>query len=70
MRNGALRLQESGEVFGRPGVSEEARLAGVTVAALRVVAAVVAHAATPPSRRQPQCATEAAAPGQAVALAL
>lgn len=75
MRNGAGSFE--GLTFagvrgglGEAGVSEEALLAGLTVAALRVVAAVVTHAATPPSRCQPQRAAEVAAPGQAVALAL
>lgn len=40
------------------------------MAALRVVAAVVTHAAAPPSRRQPQSVAEVTAPGEAVALAL
>lgn len=56
--------------FRTAGVSEEARLAVVAVAALRVVVAVVAHAATAPSRREPQSSTEVAALGVTVALAL
>lgn len=56
--------------FRTAGVSEEARLAVVAVAALRVVAAVVAHAAAAPSRREPQPSTEVAALGVTVALAL
>lgn len=42
----------------------------MAVAALRVVAAVVAHAATAPSRHEPQSSTEVAALGVTVALAL
>lgn len=56
--------------FRKAGVSEEALPTVLTVAALRVVAAVVTHAATPPSRRQPQPAAEVTAPGEAVTLAL
>lgn len=56
--------------FWKAGVSEEALLAVLTVAALRVVAAVVTHAAAPPSRCEPQSATEVAAPGVTVTLAL
>lgn len=55
---------------GSPGeASEEAPLAALAAAALRVVAAVVTHAAAPPSRCQPQAAAEVAAAGVAAALA-
>lgn len=56
--------------FRPAGVSEEARLAVLAVAALCVVAAAVTHAAAPPPRREPQSATEVTAPGMTVALAL
>lgn len=56
--------------FWKARGSEEALLAVLTVAALGVVAAVVTHAAAPPSRCDPQSATEVTAPGVTVALAL
>lgn len=52
------------------GVSVEAFLAILAVTAFCVVAAVVTHATTPPSRREPQSSTEVTALGMTVALAL
>lgn len=54
----------------KAGVSEEALPTVLTVAALRVVTAVVAHAAASPSCSEPQSATEVTAPGVPVTLAL
>lgn len=56
--------------FGAAWVPEEARPAVLAVPALRVVTAVVAHAAAAPPRGQPQPSAEVAAVGLAVALAL
>lgn len=55
--------------FGSVGVSEEAPLAVLTVSALCVVVAAVAHAATPPSARQPRLTTEVTALGVTITLA-
>lgn len=55
--------------FREARVSEEALLTVLTVAALRVVAAAVTHAAAPPSRCEPHAATEVAAPGVTITLA-
>lgn len=56
--------------FWSAGVPEEALLTVLAVAALCVVAAVVTHAAAPPSRCEPQSTTEVTALGMAVTLAL
>lgn len=54
----------------KASVSEEALLTVLTVAALRVVVAVVTHTAAPPSCCEPQPAAEVTAPGVTVTLAL
>lgn len=56
--------------FWTAGVPEEAPLAALAVATLRVVATVVTHAAAPPSPGEPQSPAEVAALGVTVALAL
>lgn len=56
--------------FWTTGVSGETLFTVLAVATLGVVAAVVTHAATPPSRGQPQPAAEVTALGMTIALAL
>lgn len=56
--------------FWSAGISVKALLTALAVTALRVVAAVVAHPATPSPRCEPQPSTEVTAPGVAVTLAL
>lgn len=56
--------------FWSAGIPEEALLTVLAVTALCVVAAVITHATTPPSSRQPQSPTEVTALGVTVTLAL